>query len=263
VLRNAPAGLTQAEPAIAAPAPATPSKRAPVAPGAGDALAVSELSQATEAARVYVELGHHDRAIEVLQEHIRKLPRSMPAAWLMLLGLYRATDRRQKFRRLAEGFHLHFNVETPLWDGFAPDDPGSAGLAAFPHILKQVADLWRKPECRNYLEQLLYDNREGRRTGFPLATYADILALLQVLDAPEPVDIDLDLMDDGKLDLPPRAPAAPSPASADAPMRAAPARARKPMPPEPSAATRPVQQSIRFELDPERVARDSDGKHGS
>jgi hypothetical protein len=263
VLRNAPAGLTRAEPEIAAPAPATRSKRAPAAPGAGDALAVSELWQVTEEARVYVELGHHDRAIEVLQEHIRKLPRSMPAAWLMLLGLYRATDRRQEFHTLAEGFHLHFNVETPVWDGFAPDDPGSAGLAAFAHILKQVADLWRKPECREYLERLLYDNRDGRRTGFPLATYADILTLLQVLDAPVPVDIDLDLMDDGKLDHPPRAPAAPAPGSADAPMRAAPARVRIPMPPEPSAATRPMQQSIRFELDPERVARDADGKHGS
>jgi hypothetical protein len=79
----------------------------------------------------------------------------------------------------------------------------------------------------------------------------------------EPVDIDLDLMDDGKLDLPPRAPAAPTPGSADAPMRAAPARARKPMPPDPSAAARPVQESIRFELDPEQAAHDSDGKRRS
>ena len=84
---SAPAGLTQAEPEIVAPAPATRSKRAPATPGAGDALAVSELWQVTEEARVYVELGHHDRAIEALQEHIRKLPRSVPAAWLMLLGL--------------------------------------------------------------------------------------------------------------------------------------------------------------------------------
>ena len=258
VLRNAPAGLAQAPPEIAAPAPRTQSKRTP--PAAGDALAVSELSQVTEEARVYVELGHHDHAIEVLQEHIRKLPRSMPAAWLMLLGLYHVTDRRQEFRRLAEDFHLHFNVQTPVWEGFAPDDPGSDGLAAFPHILTQVTDLWRKPECRNYLERLLYDNREGRRTGFPLATYADILTLLQVLDAPEPVDIDLDLADDGKLDLPPRAPAASSPGSKGTAMPAAPGRARKPMPPDPSASSHPVQQPIKFELDPERVARDSDGK---
>ena len=218
VLRNAPAGLAQAGPEIAAPAPEHPIPSGlPAAAGAGDALAVSELSQVTEEARVYAELGHHDRAIEVLQEHIRQLPRSMPAAWLMLLDLYHATDRRQEFRKLAEDFHLHFNVQTPVWEGFAPDDPGSDGLAAFPHILKQVADLWRKPECRTYLERLLNDNREGRRTGFPLATYADILTLLQVLDAPEPVDIDLDLVDDGKLDLPPRAPArAPRPARGDA-----------------------------------------------
>ena len=82
---------------------------------------------------------------------------------------------------------------------------------------------------------------------------ADVLTLLQVLDAPEPVDIDLDLADDGKLDLPPRV-------SPGTPVPAAPARARKPMPPDPSASARPVQQPIRFELDPERVARDSDRK---
>jgi len=79
----------------------------------------------------------------------------------------------------------------------------------------------------------------------------------------EPVDIDLDLVDDGKLDLSPPAPAAPSRASPDAPMPAAHARTRKPMPPDPSAAARPVQESIRFELDPERAARDSDGKRRS
>jgi hypothetical protein len=262
-LRNAPAGLAQAEPKAAALAPASRGDPIQRTADTGDALAVSELSQVTEEARVYVELGHHDRAIEVLQEHIRKLPRSMPAAWLMLLDLYHATDRRQEFRRLAEDFHLHFNVQTPVWEGFAPDDPGSDGLAAFPQIVKQVTELWRKPECRTYLERLLHDNREGRRTGFPLATYADILTLLQVLDAPEPVDIDLDLADDGTLDLPPRAPAASSLGAQGTATPAAPARARRPMPPDPSASSRPVQQPIKFELDPERVARDPDGKPGA
>jgi hypothetical protein len=258
VLRNAPAGLARAEPESARPAPRTTTRRASAAAGADVALAVSQLSQVTEEARVYVELGHHDRAIEVLQEHTRMLPRSMPAAWLMLLDLYHTTDRRQEFRKLAESFHQHFNVQAPAWEGFAPDDPANDGLAAFPHIARQVTELWRKPECRTYLERLLNDNREGRRTGFPLATYADILTLLQVIDAPEPVDIDLDLVDDGKLDLPPPAP--PSRARPDAPTPTAPVRARRPMPPDPAASARPVQQPIRFELDPERVARDSDRK---
>ncbi len=103
----------------------------------------------------------------------------------------------------------------------------------------------------------------GAGTRHPIQTGSGAPGAGDALAVSEPVDIDLDLMDDGKLDLPPRAPAAPSPGSADAPMRAAPARARKPMPPDPSAATRPVQQSIRFELDPERVARDANGKQGS
>jgi hypothetical protein len=87
--------------------------------------------------------------------------------------------------------------------------------------------------------------------------------LLQVLDAPEPVDIDLDLAGEGRLDLPPRAPAAPSRTSPGAPMPADPARARRPMPPDRSAASRPVQQPIRFELDPEQAARDANGKRRS
>ena len=264
-LRNAPAGLAKAEPQAAAPASAPRPERIAHAADAGDALAVSELSQVTEEARVYVALGHHDRAIEVLHEHIRQLPRSLPAAWLMLLDLHHITGGRQEFRKLAEEFHLHFNVQTPTWEGFAPDESDSGGLDAFPHIIRQVTNLWRKPECRGYLERLLYDNREGRRTGFPLSTYADILTLLQVLDAPEPVDIDLDLVDGGKLDLAPRAPATPTPPTpSPAPSRAAtpaePARSRRPMPPDPSASARPVQQPIKFEIDPDELARDSGKK---
>ena len=230
------------------------------APWASDTLAVSELLQVTEEARVYVALGHHDRAIEVLQEHIRQLPRSMPAAWLMLLDLYHATGRRQEFRRLAEEFHLHHNVQTPLWEGFVPNEPGNDGLDAFPQILRQVVDLWRTPECRAYLERLLADNREGRRTGFPLSTYADILTLLQVLDAPETDDIDDDLAEVGRLDLAPRAPASPAPSPARGATPAEPTRVRRPMPPDPAAAARPVQRPIQFEIDPDEVARNAEPK---
>jgi hypothetical protein len=122
----------------------------------------------------------------------------MPAAWLMLLDLYRTSGRRQEFRRLAEEFHLHCNVQAPLWKGFGSSDEG--GLETFPHILRQVSSIWRQPGCREYLEGLLYDNREGRRVGFPLVAYGEVLLLLQILDAPPPVDIDSDLVNAGKLE---------------------------------------------------------------
>ncbi len=251
-LRNAPAGLAKrgAEHAAAETAPAT------IAPDidAINTLAVSELSQVTEEARVYVALGHPDRAIGVLQEHIRRLPRSLPAAWLMLLDLHHTSGHRQEFRRLAEEFHQLFNVQAPLWEGYSTDELPSGGLDVFPHIVKQVVDLWRKPDCRAYLGRLLYDNREGRRIGFPLSTYAEILLLLQILDAPEPVDVALDLVDDAGTDIPVPAPAATSAPAADR------SRVRKPMPPDPTAAARPVQRPIQFEIDPEGPTSNPGGK---
>jgi len=208
----------------------------PIAPrDAVDALAVTELSHVTEEARVFTALGHNDRAIEVLQDHIRLLPRSMPAAWLMLLDLYHREGNRAEFRKLADAFHGHFNVRAPLWEELTGEESLAGGIDSFPAIQQRVVAMWRKPECRPYLEGLLYDNREGRRNGFPLATYSDILLLLQVLDAPSGIDIDEDLVAAGKLEGRPNAKAA--------------AAAKRPMPPD-LAAPRPAQQPIRFEIEP-------------
>ena len=247
MLRNAPAGLAlrggdTTTPGIPREGDTRIPEHEPI-----DALAVSELAHVTEEARVFMALGHTDRAIEVLHEHIQRLPRSMPAAWLMLLDLYHASGNQPEFRRLAEDFHVHFNVETPLWGAFASDEAVAGGIEGFPHIEQQVVELWREPGCRAYLERLLYDNREGRRSGFPLSTYGDILLLMQVLDAPSDIDIDEDLVAAGKLDAGPKADSAYAAATPDGPITTT-RRARKPMPPDP-AALRPVQQPIRFEIE--------------
>jgi pilus assembly protein FimV len=208
-LRNPAAGVVASAQPIAPPPPRPPARRAPV-PRGGSALAVSELLQVTEEARVYVALGHPERAIDVLSEHIRHEPRAIPAAWLMLLDLYRASDRRQEFRKLAEEFHQRCNVHTPLWEDFDAAGPEEGGLETFPHILRRIVESWRAPDCRAYLEGLLFDNREGRRIGFPLAAYGDILLLLEIHDAPPVVDIDSDLARDGRLGRSPK-PAQPRP----------------------------------------------------
>ena len=244
MLRNATAGLASSGPESVS----TVASKGPPADPAVDALAVSELSHATEEARVFVALGHPERAIEALQEHLRRHPRSMPAAWLMLLSLHHSVGNRPEFRRLAEDFHAHFNVQVPLWEGFDSDEPGTGGLDGFPHVQKQLVELWRKPGCRAYLERLLHDNREGRRIGFPLTAYGEILLLLQVIDAPEDIDVNVDLVESASLDADPAEPAA-SAAPPRATAAGVLARARKPMPPDP-AASRPVQQPIRFDIGP-------------
>ncbi len=251
VLRNPSAGIALPEPNPAAPVVADDIEMT-LAHDAADALAVSELSHVTEEARVFMALGHNDRAIDVLYEHIHHSPRSMPVAWLMLLDLYHATGNRPEFRRLADDFHATFNVQAPSWEAAGSDVPVTGGIENFPHVERQVVALWRKPGCRAYLERLLNDNRDGRRNGFPLSAYAEILLLMQVLDAPGEIDIDGDLAAAGKLDANPSAPPART-----APTRAAgsgtPARARKPMPPD-RPAPRPTQQPIRFEIEPPDAA---------
>ena len=150
-------------------------------PDAAHAVAVSELSQITEEARVYLTLGHVERAMAVLREHIAEQPGAAPAAWLMLLDLYRVHGKEKEFRKLAEEFHQRFNVQTPQWDSFH-EQQHDLGLLGFPHIVEQLTKTWRTEDCRSYLERLLFDNRQGRRMGFSLAAYSDVLLLRQMLE---------------------------------------------------------------------------------
>jgi pilus assembly protein FimV len=250
-LRNIAAGMVEPTvPAVAPPPRARVPRRTTAARDSASALAVSELLHVTEEARVYVALGRPERAIDVLNEHIHQAPRSVPAAWLMLLDLYHARDRRQDFRRLAEEFHLHCNVQAPLWDSFGLSEHGEeGGLETFPHIQREVTRIWRQPGCREYLERLLYDNREGRRMGFPLAAYGEILLLLQILDAPPPVDIDSDLVQSGKLEPIPNAVVAGT-APADPPPPAESVRRGRDRAPD--AAQSPAQRPL--DLEPDRGA---------
>jgi pilus assembly protein FimV len=104
---------------VASPAPradSSPSDAPSREPEADSApAAVSELSHVTEEAGVYLAFNRVDRAIEVLREHIRAQPRSLPAAWLMLLDVYRSNGRELEFRQLAAEFQQHFNAQAPKW----------------------------------------------------------------------------------------------------------------------------------------------------
>lgn len=151
-------------------------------------LSVSELAQITEEARVFLTLGHPDKAILALREHVDLHPETAPAPWLMLLDLYRRTDNRGEYERTGAEFRHRYNAFIPSWE-----DPGAGqdgpGLEAYPHLIKQICDLWSSPTCKVFLDELLYDNRGGNRIGFNLAAYQDIMllrSLLELIEA-EPV----------------------------------------------------------------------------
>ena len=189
-----PPDSASTKPTIAAPAPIphtdspTPSRPSLAAKAANASVAVSELAHVTEEAAVYLAFNRVDRAIDVLREHIGTQPRSLPAAWLMLLDLYRSNSREQEFGRLAQEFHQQFNSQPPKWDT-SQHDKDDGGLEAIPRVLEQIVSLWGTPQCREYLELLLHDNRDGQRVGFPPSTYEDILLLRQLCD-PAPAAIE-------------------------------------------------------------------------
>jgi hypothetical protein len=131
---------------------------------------------ATAEARPYLALHHVDVAIDRLRRHVDDGPRATPVAWLMLLDLYRTHGREQAFRDLAPRFHARFNAETPQWSRYPPA-AAEPGLEAFPRLIKEITLCWGTHECSRLLDRLLYDNRSGRRMGFSLNAYNDLLAL--------------------------------------------------------------------------------------
>ena len=143
---------------------------------------VTELSQVTDEAQVYADLGRNDQAIEILRDHIdaQSSELSSPAPWLMIFELYRRTNNRQGYDELAPQFRRHFNGRVPEWDNYGHELALDDGLEAFPHLVARIERDWGTAEARKFLEELLYDNRGGSRLGFSLAAYRDILLLLQV-----------------------------------------------------------------------------------
>ena len=143
-------------------------------------VGVSYLAQATEKANVFVSLGRPEQAIGVLRDHIDHEPQPSPMAWLMLLDLYRETNRQSEFLDISQRFHREFNAETPLWD--QPPPQRATGLTEFPHLIRKIRDNWPKPEARVYIEELLHDNQGGLRVGFSLQAFRDLLLLHTIVD---------------------------------------------------------------------------------
>ncbi len=146
-------------------------------------LSVSELAQITEEARVFVTLGHPDKAILALRDHLDTHADTAPAPWLMLLELYRRTNNRGEYERSAAEFRHRYNAFIPPWEDPNAGQEGP-GLEAYPHLVKQICDLWRSPTCKVFLDELLYDNRGGNRIGFNLGAYQDIMLLRSLLETP-------------------------------------------------------------------------------
>jgi hypothetical protein len=119
------------------------------------------------------------------------------------MDVYRMAGLREEFDNVARNLNQHFNVEIQQWDPAEPtlnrhtidmvleDDAGqpvppqpaqpkAASLEDLPRITQQIIDLWRDGDVVAYMQQLLRDNREGKRAGFPLQVVSDMLFLVEL-----------------------------------------------------------------------------------
>ena len=142
-------------------------------------LKVEEISDVMQEAEFWMSLNDPQRAIEILEPYAAlDLPDS-PMPWLYLLDLYRGIGEQAKYTLLQEKAVRLFNVRIASWNEDASAIDGRT-LEDFPHVIAQICTLWETSDIFPYLEELVFDRREGVRTGFDLSVYQEIMLLLTI-----------------------------------------------------------------------------------
>lgn len=171
-----PSVQPEPEPAPIAP-PVTPVEAFEPVPSI-EAPSSAQGDQALELAEIMLSMGLGHGATQTLTEQIRNEPKQALRHWLKLLDIYRKNGQQEEFERSAEELRLHFNVRPEDWHA----QPGTTqSLESFPHIAKRLTELWGKPDCLVYMQNLLDDNRGGARSGFPQSVAEELLMLTSVM----------------------------------------------------------------------------------
>jgi pilus assembly protein FimV len=138
-----------------------------------------EILDEIQQAEFWMDMQQPQRAIEILESHWNVDRPSSPLPWLYLFDLYRLVDDQAKYEELTERFERIFNCKVLPWgDGHVVEQPRS--LEEFPFLMKKLIELWPTDQLVPFLENLLVDDRDGRRQGFDLASYREILFLTNI-----------------------------------------------------------------------------------
>uniref|UniRef100_A0ABX1MXU5 Type 4 pilus biogenesis n=2 Tax=Aromatoleum buckelii TaxID=200254 RepID=A0ABX1MXU5_9RHOO len=141
-----------------------------------------EHESAIELAEIMMAFGRVQGAAETLAEFIQSNPKKAVTPWLKLLEVYRAAGLRPEFDTLARQLNKTFNVKAVTWDTFDEARRPTNTIEQMPHVMSRIQVLWGSRDCQAYLENLVRDNRDGLREGFPLSVIDEILVLAGVLE---------------------------------------------------------------------------------
>ncbi|MFZ6722982.1 type IV pilus assembly protein FimV [Undibacterium sp. Ji49W] len=145
----------------------------------GQSVKVEEISDVTQEAEFWISVNDPQRAIEILEPQAEiDLPES-PVPWLYLLDLYRVTGNKDKYDAMRDRFVVFFNANIPEYE-IDPTALPARQLEDFEHLMNRICRLWSSNDILPFLESLLVDDRDGKRMGFELPVYRDILLLISV-----------------------------------------------------------------------------------
>ncbi|MBS0357600.1 MAG: hypothetical protein JSR83_27250 [Proteobacteria bacterium] len=143
---------------------------------------VDEQDSALELAEIMMSFGRTQGAAETLADYIRHNPRQAVKPWLKLLDVYHVAGMRAEFEALTRQLNKTFNVKTITWADFKASRAAPDSIEQMEHVTHQLQELWGTREAQVYIHQLLRDNRNGTRQGFPLNVIEELLLLVAVLD---------------------------------------------------------------------------------
>lgn len=162
-----------------------------------------EANPVLELAEIMLSFGRVDGAAQALREFVESNPTEALQPWIKLMEVYRMAGMREQFEEVARNLNRNFNVEVQSWEqanaqghsGIDLDlnlEATSAPVASngsrmqsledIPRIRDYLVKTWGTQDCMSYLQQLLRDNRDGKRLGFPLPVVEEILLLVDVLE---------------------------------------------------------------------------------
>lgn len=127
-----------------------------------------------DASRLFTN-GRVNQAIEHIQQHLAKHPKSSPWMWLYLLDLLSKEGKQHAFDLVAAECRKHFNLNVD----HTPDSK-LPGIESLPRVMKALQQAWGTPQVIALIDDLVYNTRLVPRMGFERSVFEDLMLLKEI-----------------------------------------------------------------------------------
>ncbi|MGQ3090236.1 hypothetical protein [Methylophilus sp.] len=127
-----------------------------------------------DASRLFTH-GRINQAIEHLQQHLARHPKSSPWMWLYLLDLLSKEGKQQEFDIAAGDCKKHFNLSVERNPDFKQQ-----GIESYPRIMKALQQTWGTPQVIALIDDLVYNTRLVPRMGFERSIFEELMMLKEI-----------------------------------------------------------------------------------